>query len=205
MATASDARKKDTLPAALRWLERFLIALCGVLIGAVGSGKFGASPIGVTVSIPGSTNQPPSPKDCASQPESEIPKTVVGIAMFSNGDSVLTDYSRQNARLWAKALSACYGVDVQLVGTTSSIPYRPGLSKNNVWLATERANAVAGVFRSAGLTSVEIQGLTREEELDALRLVNDRRDGKTDERLAAVTRRVDLNIRSLGSCAAAKQ
>lgn len=200
MATENDAGKKGTLPAALYWLERFLIALCGVLIGAVGSSQFGASHIGVTVAIPGRVNQLSLPKAGFSQPVPECQKIVVGIATFSNGDSFLSDDSRRNTQLWAQALARCDGADLQLVGTTSSVPYRTTLSRNNVWLAKERANSVAKLFRSAGLKSVEIQALTREEELDDFRLFNDRRDDKTDERLGAVARRVDLNIKSLGSC-----
>lgn len=205
MSTGDAADKKGRLSAVLRWLERLLIALCGILIGAVGSGKFGASPIGVTVAVPSGANRSPTEKACAAEPVRTCPKSIVGIATFANGDSALTDYSQQNAQLWAKALSRCEGVDLQLVGSTSSIPYRSGHPRNNAWLATERSKAVVGVFRDAGLTSVEVRGVTREEELDPLRIVNDRRDGKTDELLAAAARRVDLNIRSLGSCEPAEQ
>jgi hypothetical protein len=205
MTTESATAKKRALPNLLLWLERFLIALCGVLIGAVGSGKFGASQIGVTVAIPGSVDQPPSSKVCISQPAAGCRKTVIGIATFSNGGSALSDAARQNTQLWAQALARCDGVDLRLVGTTSSLPYRTGFSKSNVWLAAERANSVAAIFHNAGLKSIDIQESTHEAELDALRFVNDRRDRKTDPLLAAVARRVDLDIRSLGSCEPDKQ
>jgi len=198
---ADDATdKKAKLPTMLRWLERLLIALCGILVGAVGSAKLGANQIGVTVAVPSRANLVLADKKCEAEPVMICPRSIVGIATFANGDGTLTDFARKNTQLWAMALSRCEGIDLQIAGSTSSIPYRSGHLRNNVWLATERAMAVAEIFRDAGLASVEVLGVTLEKELDSLRLFNDRRDGKTDELLAAAARRVDVHIRSLGSC-----
>ena len=199
--SAHDATdKKARLSTILRWLERLLIALSGVLVGAMGSAKLSANQIGVTVAVPSRANLVLAEKKREAEFVMASPRTVVGVATFANGDATLTDSARKNTQLWAMALSRCEGIDLQIAGSTSSIPYRNGQLRSNVWLATERAKVVAEIFHNAGLASAEVLGVKHEKELDSLRLFNDRRDSNTDEFLAAAARRVDLKIRSLGSC-----
>jgi len=200
MSKDDDGKRSGVAPSVLRWLERLLVALGGVLVGAVGSEKLAENPLGVTVAVPASASPATPGKVCPAAPAPNCAKSVVGIATFVNGGSALTESSKESVQRWARALSRCDGVQLQLVGSTSSIPFRPEPLRNNVWLANERANSVASYFRDEGVRSIEILKVSREEDLESLRLVNDRHEGRTDERLAAVARRVDLNIRSLGSC-----
>jgi hypothetical protein len=184
----------------LRWLERFLIATCGVLLGAMGSSKFEGEPLAVSMAIAARSNAANLPKTVSPPLLPERARSVIGIAMFANGSSKLTADAEKNVRLWGQALARCEGADLQLVGTTSSVPYRTGVAKNNPQLAAERASAVAALFRRLGLDSVGMTSHSQESELDAVRLVNDRPNQQPDAYLASVARRVDLNIQSLGAC-----
>lgn len=184
----------------LNWLERVAISLGSVIIGAIGAVKLSDPSIGVTVTIPRGTAEA---HVCETRSDDVTPSpglSVVGVATFSNGDATLTDYSSQNVRLWAKALSRCQGARVEVVGSTSSIMYGPDDRRNNVWLANERANVVAALLKSEGLASAMAATIGDEDELISSRLLNDSPDGKPDPFLMAASRRADLKVLTLGLC-----
>lgn len=206
MPPAADHHKEDTR--ALRalllpWLERVAIGLVCILLGALGSAQLKTSNIGVGINLPpaGPTEQkdpkPPPP----SPPMLPERFRVVGLATFGNGSSRLTDDALENVRKWARAISSCKGAEIAVLGSTSSVPYRDGSPHNNQWLGVQRAEAVAAAIRLEAKVVVAVVDAESERGLDGLRGFSDVVGGVLDSDLAAVARRVDMEVVTFGACA----
>ena len=190
----------------IHWLERVAIALGGVLLGALGAARFGVGDIGVSVALPAAplpytVETGPKGPQCPRPPPESL--TMLGLTAFANGSSVLSDRGEANVQLWASALSHCEGAKVRVLGSTSSLQYRKGSPHNNLWLAKERAETVATKLRTAKNLDVKVEEMN-EEDLASVRRLADTRAGLLVEDLAAVSRRADLTILSLGTCEPSK-
>lgn len=174
-----------------------------MLLGALGSAELKGSNIGVGINLPTAnhtevdeTRRPP-----LSPPALSDRFRIVGLATFGNGSSSLSGEQLENVRRWALALSRCEGAEISVLGSTSSAAYKEGSLRSNQWLGVQRAEAVAAAIRSEGKVQVTVVDAESVLGLEALRGFSDVIDGTIVEELAAVARRVDIEVKTFGSCA----
>lgn len=185
------------------WLERVALGVVCILLGALGSAHLNGSNIGVGINLPTANHteidEPRRPPLSPPAPSDRF--RVVGLATFGNGSSRLSGEQLANVRRWALALSRCKGAEVSVHGSTSSASYKEGSLRSNQWLGVQRAEVVAAAIRSEGNVQVTVVDAESVLGLEALRGFSDVIDSTDVEELAAVARRVDMEVQTFGSCA----
>lgn len=181
-----------TRSARAKWigfLELFTVALIATFLGAFGARVTPIDKVGVNLTI---NAQPPV-----------VTKNggvrAVGVAYFPNGTAQIDREATAGIERWARALSGCKDARFLVIGSTSSVPFRPGSQGSNLDLAKARSKVVAAILKKGGVASVEPQtidekGLVRE------RLLNDQPSGQRNAALEAVARRADILFEDLGNC-----
>jgi len=170
-------------------LELATVALVATFLGALGARITKIQPVGVNMTI---AAQPPVIVNGGGL-------RAVGVAFFPNGEWTMNRDAIGNVELWARALRDCKGAHFTIVGSTSSVPYRPNSKRSNIELAKNRSHAVAAVLARNGVHSFEEQKAV-EKDLARERLLNDHPNKARDLNLEAVARRADIVFADLGNC-----